>query len=283
MGMCIPTVFAQSTQSSYQLLTPLPGANNTSISSVNTSDPLPYIIQMAEVLVSLGVVVAVFFIVYGGIIQMSTDNIEDHREGQAIIKRTLIGLALLAFSYILINTINPSLFIDVFKQISGQTQVSSTNTSSNTTNSTNSTSNNQITCPQGTSEAQPTQDGYYVKSVIPIPTTCNNGAGGNIINYTYYGGAGFEADCESEAGSYPTDNDQANTCVTIGDPENTGVFYCLKYTDGVGTVHTTAFTSIVTCTNQKQTASQVTKNTNSSNKITVTKDCTQVQSQQDCT
>ena len=101
----------------YSLLTPLPQAGGTSISTINTSNPLPYIITMAQILVSLGIVIAVFFIVYGGIIKMTTDNVEKHREGTEIIKRTIYGLLLLAFSYILIVTINPNLLNNPFTEL----------------------------------------------------------------------------------------------------------------------------------------------------------------------
>ncbi len=105
-----------STLNCYQLLTPLPSGSG-SISSINTSNPLPYIITLAEVLVSLSVVLAVFFIVYGGIIKMTTDNVEQKKEGNAIIYRTIIGLLMLAFSYILITTINPNLLKNPFAEL----------------------------------------------------------------------------------------------------------------------------------------------------------------------
>ena len=105
----------------YQLLTPLPNPQNPrgqGLNSINTSNPLPYIITMAEILVSLGVVLAVFFIVYGGIIKMTAvDSVSNQQKGTAIIIRSIFGLLLLGFSYILIVTINPSLLNNTFTSI----------------------------------------------------------------------------------------------------------------------------------------------------------------------
>jgi uncharacterized membrane protein YgcG len=107
----IPAIsHAQATNNpNYQLLTPLPTGNNQSANSIPTSSPLDYINLLFRLGISLAVVFAVFMLVYGGIVTMSTDNIENHREGRKIINRTLWGLLLLLISWLILYTINPRL------------------------------------------------------------------------------------------------------------------------------------------------------------------------------
>jgi len=113
----------------YQLLTPLPGQSNTTLTNIDTSNPIAYITTMAEVLISLGIVLAVFFIVWGGIVRLtSPGNVDKQKEGTKIIQRTIVGLLLLAFSYILITTINPSLLNNPFTQTLSPTQAGDSST-----------------------------------------------------------------------------------------------------------------------------------------------------------
>lgn len=117
---CTPTTGA-SDFGCYQLLTPLPNPTNTSqpLTNISTSNPVPYILTIAEILVSLAVVVAVFFVVWGGIVKMTNpDNVTKQKAGMQIIKNAVFGLLLLAFSYILIQTINPTLLNNPFTEIS---------------------------------------------------------------------------------------------------------------------------------------------------------------------
>lgn len=148
----------------YKLLTPLPNPSNPTgqgLSSINVSNPVPYIITIAEILVSLGVVLAVFFIVYGGIIKMTAvDNVNQQQKGLAIIKNSVFGLLLLAFSYILIVTINPNLLNNPFTTISS-IQGTATNLASST--SKQMPSNIQVnSCVPGT--------GFYLTWNMPNAT-----------------------------------------------------------------------------------------------------------------
>jgi len=133
---CSPGQGQTSSFNCYQLLTPLPTQSGT-LTNIDTTNPIPYIVTIAEVLVSLGIVVAVFFIVWGGIIRMtSPGNVDKQREGTKIIQRTIVGLLLLAFSYILITTINPSLVNNPFTQVnSTNSQISPQSSESSTNNS----------------------------------------------------------------------------------------------------------------------------------------------------
>jgi hypothetical protein len=110
----IHTQAAAETQN-YELLAPLPcdagttGCTGSSLSNIDTSSPVVYIKLMYQILISLAVVIAVFIIVLGGIQTMSTDNISQKTEGKKKIKQALIGLVLVASSWIILYTVNPDI------------------------------------------------------------------------------------------------------------------------------------------------------------------------------
>jgi hypothetical protein len=93
----------------YFLLAPLPNDGSSPTTFVDAANPIGYIKTLMVVLISLAVVVAVFMIVYGGFMYMTTDAYTNKTEGKTIIKRTLWGLLLLIGSALILTTINSNL------------------------------------------------------------------------------------------------------------------------------------------------------------------------------
>ncbi|MES2436440.1 MAG: pilin [Patescibacteria group bacterium] len=90
----------------YQFLAPLPTETGATLPAENGLSV--YANSMYRILVSISGVIAVFMLVYGGILYMSSDAITGKREGKDIIKRTLWGLILVIGSWLIIYTLNPS-------------------------------------------------------------------------------------------------------------------------------------------------------------------------------
>jgi hypothetical protein len=92
----------------YTLLTPLPtGSTTPDATAVSTTDPVAYIQTLFIIVISLGVVLSVLMLVYGGIIYMSTDAIKQKEDGKKIIVRTLWGFVILIGCYLILVTVNP--------------------------------------------------------------------------------------------------------------------------------------------------------------------------------
>ncbi len=87
----------------YKFLAPI--SDESSKTLVPTNLPT-YLGAMFKIIISLCGVIAVFMIVYGGILYMSTDAIQGKHEGKEIIQRTLWGILLIMASFLILATIN---------------------------------------------------------------------------------------------------------------------------------------------------------------------------------
>ena len=76
-----------------------------------TFDNIPQLIQgVIELLLNFAGIVAVFYIIYGGIQYiLAAGNVAKHEEAKDTIQQALLGLGLLLASYLLLRTINPDL------------------------------------------------------------------------------------------------------------------------------------------------------------------------------
>jgi hypothetical protein len=90
----------------YQLLIPIPTATNN-LTTVPTNNPVQYVNTLFTILISLGVVLAVFMLVYAGVLYMSTDAITGKKQGKTIMMRTLYGFIVLVGCFLLLQTLNP--------------------------------------------------------------------------------------------------------------------------------------------------------------------------------
>ncbi len=105
----------------YCLLAPLPDPTaeggiryKTNTACLDETDPDcfrlgNYINLMLKVIIGIAGVLAVVMIVIGGIQYMSTDAFSGKEEGKSRITNALLGLVLLAGSFMILNTINPNL------------------------------------------------------------------------------------------------------------------------------------------------------------------------------
>ncbi len=90
----------------YTPLASIPGTYDTASSRTNLST---YLSGAFKVGIAVAGVLAFLMIVYGGFTYLSTDAITGKEEGKERIQRALGGLILAFASYIILNTINPSL------------------------------------------------------------------------------------------------------------------------------------------------------------------------------
>ena len=88
---------------SYEVLAPIPG-----IIEKETSLPT-YIPAIIQLMIGLSAITAVVMIVLGGVQYISTDAFQGKEDGKNRIKNALYGLLLIAFSFILLNEVNPKL------------------------------------------------------------------------------------------------------------------------------------------------------------------------------
>lgn len=93
----------------YTLLEPLTSPSGESIASIpNLNDYLQFVFQFA---IGITGVLAVIMIILGGITYLSTDAIGGKKDGKEMITNALGGLALAILSWLILNTINPTLLI----------------------------------------------------------------------------------------------------------------------------------------------------------------------------
>lgn len=92
-------------QTEYVPLAPI----ETTLNSAGSTNLSTYLTGMFKVGVAAAGVLAFLMIVWGGFTYLSTDAITGKEEGKEYIQRALGGLLLAFVSYIILNTINPSL------------------------------------------------------------------------------------------------------------------------------------------------------------------------------
>jgi len=97
-------------QSTYTLLEPLPTITETGASvmgkEINLNDYINYAINL---LIAISAAAAVFMIVWGGLLYMTTDSWNGKSEGKEKVTNAIIGLLMVLSTYIILKTVNPAL------------------------------------------------------------------------------------------------------------------------------------------------------------------------------
>lgn len=89
----------------YQLLTPLPDLRTNKTGEINE---LPgYIPNLFNIIIGLSAVIAVGWIIWGGVEYMTSDSWMGKDDGRKRIKNAVIGLVIILCSYLILFTINP--------------------------------------------------------------------------------------------------------------------------------------------------------------------------------
>jgi hypothetical protein len=110
-------VYAQTSNTNYTLLAPLPDVSNstcdptqsTSSSNTCTTDFLTYLGGIYRLGIAMAVILAVVYITYGGFQYVLSASIGAKENARETIQNALIGLVLALTSYLILQTINPSL------------------------------------------------------------------------------------------------------------------------------------------------------------------------------
>ena len=112
-------------QCTYVPLEPIPGANQTGM-----GDFASFLSSLFKVLLSLGALIAVATLVFGGIMYMTNEAAGQKEMGKERMKAAIYGLLLLAGSWLILYTINPNLlnFSLTIGQPNTATQTTTTNT-----------------------------------------------------------------------------------------------------------------------------------------------------------
>ncbi len=211
----------------YELLVPLPiGNNSLTLGSLPTGSNgtavspglATYIAGMYKLFIALSAVIAVVMIVYGGILYMSTDAIYNKTEGKTIIIRTLWGLLLIIGSYVILNTINPTLL-----SLSGTSVPASTLSTTSPAVSATSVSNTSNVC-------------------IDVPSTGLWNLRQRCLGNTCYGPSYIATDASNynQFISYKNCLSTLQTCLSSGSNPNTCQSACSS--DGTGHQFQAGFT-----------------------------------------
>jgi hypothetical protein len=97
----------------YTVLAPLPGTTCTS-DTCSTNDPTKaslgsYIPGLFNLMIGVAAVIAVAYIIWGGIEYITTDSWNGKQDGKNRIWNAVIGLVIVITSYLILYTINPNL------------------------------------------------------------------------------------------------------------------------------------------------------------------------------
>jgi len=112
---------AQVSTASYTLLEPLPcydslknGAPDVNCvnGQVTTIDVKSYVQYMFNLLIAVSAVAAIFMIVFGGFIYMTSDSLNGKSDGKEKIQHAVEGLLMVLCSYLILRTINPQ-FVNI--------------------------------------------------------------------------------------------------------------------------------------------------------------------------
>ncbi|MEK7180436.1 MAG: pilin [Patescibacteria group bacterium] len=91
----------------YTLLEPLTSPSGETVTSIpNLNTYLQFVFQFA---IGITGILAVIMIILGGITYLSTDAVSGKTEGKNMISNALWGLLLAILSWLILNTINPTL------------------------------------------------------------------------------------------------------------------------------------------------------------------------------
>ena len=90
----------------YQPLSPIDGTLEAGKKTTNLNT---YISGIYKTAIAIASVLAVFMIFWGGVTYMTTDAIEGKKEGKNYITNAIVGLLIIFGSYLILNTVNPSL------------------------------------------------------------------------------------------------------------------------------------------------------------------------------
>ena len=109
---CTNTPTTTTTNSTYNLLAPLPDTNNGTMDTFPTGDSgalSGYLNLMIKLFIGICAVLAVVMIVMGGIEYMTSELISSKQAGKDRILHAIFGLILALGAWTILNTINPKL------------------------------------------------------------------------------------------------------------------------------------------------------------------------------
>ena len=102
----VPLISFAQANNSYELLAPLPGFGPQVYTTGNFSKYVESIIYLS---ITIAAILAVINIVIGGFKYMTNEGLNTKEEGKDQIKRSVLGLVVLASSFLILNTINPQI------------------------------------------------------------------------------------------------------------------------------------------------------------------------------
>lgn len=88
----------------YQLLAPIPGLEN-----VDQEDFAGYAQTIVNIVIGAAAVLAVLMFMFGGFMYMVGESLQTKGEGSKTMQNAVLGLLLILFSYLILETINPNL------------------------------------------------------------------------------------------------------------------------------------------------------------------------------
>lgn len=124
ISFAIPTNHVFATDTSYNLLTPLPNPDGTQMDTFDpsqTSNLSVYLNLMIKLFIGICAVLAVIMIVMGGIEYMTSELVSSKAAGKERILHAIFGLLLALGAWTLLNTINPDLLDSSLKSLADVT------------------------------------------------------------------------------------------------------------------------------------------------------------------
>jgi type IV secretory pathway VirB2 component (pilin) len=109
-----------STADEYQLLSPLPGLQDT-FDPTQPSNIGDYLNSMITIFIGVCAVLAVIMIIIGGLQYMTSELISSKEEGKKRIRNAIFGLLLALGAWLLLNTINPDILKTDLSSLEQQT------------------------------------------------------------------------------------------------------------------------------------------------------------------
>ncbi len=129
IALLLPAVAFAQRPLEYTPLEPIPGINQS-----GTADFPTFLKGIFTILLSIGGILAVGLLVYGGIVYMTSEISNKKSEAKRRIQAAVWGLLLLISSYLILNTINPQLL--EFKFLNPSTTPSNITTAQSQTTTT---------------------------------------------------------------------------------------------------------------------------------------------------
>jgi len=116
--ICLIVIFASiaghalaAVDSVYAPLAPLPDLNAKDLKLAESISFDTYVTYLFNLLIALGAVAAVLMITWGGFEYMTSDAVNDKKDGIAKIKNAIYGLLLVLSSVLILRTINPQFIV----------------------------------------------------------------------------------------------------------------------------------------------------------------------------